>query len=139
MTQHTQDDTFSIRDLADEFGITTRTIRFYEDKGLVTPTRQGQRRIYHKRDKARLKLILRGKRLGFSLDEIVHLVTLYETPNDKLPQLQVYLETLTGHKETLLQQKRDLEQTLIELERAERECRQAIAKHDDVAPESTSS
>lgn len=134
----TQENTFSIRDLADEFGITTRTIRFYEDKGLVKPTRQGQRRIYHKRDKARLKLILRGKRLGFSLDEIVHLVTLYETPNDKLPQLQVYLETLRGHKETLLQQKRDLEQTLIELERAERECQQAIAKHDTVAPEGAS-
>ncbi|MFQ3231383.1 MerR family transcriptional regulator [Reinekea sp.] len=133
MTKNDQNDTFSIRDLADEFDITTRTIRFYEDKGLVLPTRQGQRRIYHKRDKARLKLILRGKRLGFSLDEIVRLVSLYETPNDKLPQLQVYLETLQGHKKTLLQQKEDLEQTLIELESAENECKTAIAKHGKVA------
>jgi DNA-binding transcriptional MerR regulator len=133
MTKNDPNDTFSIRDLADEFDITTRTIRFYEDKGLVMPTRQGQRRIYHKRDKARLKLILRGKRLGFSLDEIVRLVSLYETPNDKLPQLQVYLETLQGHKKTLLQQKEDLEQTLIELESAENECKSAIAKHGKVA------
>ena len=129
MKDTADNETFSIRDLADEFDITTRTIRFYEDKGLVLPTRQGQRRIYHKRDRARLKLILRGKRLGFSLDEIVRLVSLYETPNDKLPQLQEYLETLQGHKVTLLQQKDDLEQTLIELKSAENECLAAIAKH----------
>lgn len=133
MTTNDQNDTFSIRDLADEFDITTRTIRFYEDKGLVMPTRQGQRRIYHKRDKARLKLILRGKRLGFSLDEIVRLVSLYESPYDKLPQLQVYLETIQGHKKTLLQQKEDLEQTLIELDDAENDCKAAIAKHGKVA------
>jgi DNA-binding transcriptional MerR regulator len=129
MTDSAQNETFSIRNLADEFDITTRTIRFYEDKGLIIPTRQGQRRIYHKRDRARLKLILRGKRLGFSLDEIVRLVSLYETPDDKLPQLQVYLKTLQGHKQTLLQQKEDLEQTLKELEGAEKECLAAIAKH----------
>ena len=133
MTTNDQNDTFSIRDLADEFDITTRTIRFYEDKGLVMPTRQGQRRIYHKRDKARLKLILRGKRLGFSLDEIVRLVSLYESPYDELPQLQVYLETLQGHKKTLIQQKKDLEQTLLELDNAENDCKVAIAKHGKVA------
>ncbi len=119
---------FSIRDLADEFDITTRTIRFYEDKGLMTPTRAGQRRIYSKRDRARLKLILRGKRLGFSLDEIQHLVDLYETPDDERPQLEKYLETLSRHKQTLLQQKQDLEKTLEELTRAEADCRAQIQR-----------
>jgi len=120
--------TFSIRDLAGEFDVTTRTIRFYEDKGLLTPEREGQRRIYHKRDRARLVLILRGKRLGFSLDEIQQLVTAYETPDDEIPQLQQYLRTLTAHRETLLQQKEDLEKTMQELEQAERECRAALSR-----------
>jgi DNA-binding transcriptional MerR regulator len=119
---------FSIRNLADEFDITTRTIRFYEDKGLMTPTRAGQRRIYSKRDRARLKLILRGKRLGFSLDEIQHLVDLYETPDDERPQLEKYLETLSRHKQTLLQQKQDLEKTLEELTQAEADCRAQIQR-----------
>lgn len=121
---------YSIRDLADEYGITTRTIRFYEDKGLITPTRDGQRRIYVKRDRARLKLILRGKRLGFSLDEIVQLVNLYETPEDEIPQLKVYLETLQQHKVMLLAQKLDLEKTLEELEAAERECIEQLDRQD---------
>lgn len=122
----TEADTFTIRELADEFAITTRTIRFYEDKGLITPIREGQKRIYSKRDRARLKLILRGKRLGFSLDEIVNLVRLYETPEDTLPQLEVYLSTLQHHKTTLLQQKQDLEETLLEIERAENDAKNAI-------------
>ncbi len=120
--------TFTIRDLAGEFDVTTRTIRFYEDRGLLTPERDGQRRIYHKRDRARLVLILRGKRLGFSLDEIQQLVTAYETPEDEIPQLEQYLKTLTEHRETLLQQKEDLEKTLQELEQAERDCRAALAR-----------
>lgn len=120
--------TFSIRDLAGEFDVTTRTIRFYEDRGLLTPERDGQRRIYHKRDRARLVLILRGKRLGFSLDEIQQLVTAYETPEDEIPQLEQYLKTLTEHRETLLQQKEDLEKTLQELEQAERDCRAALER-----------
>ncbi len=125
INSHDQDElskSYSIRDLANEYGITTRTIRFYEDKGLITPSREGQRRIYVKRDRARLKLILRGKRLGFSLDEIVQLVNLYETPEDEVPQLKVYLETVQQHKETLLAQKSDLDKTLEELEVAESEC-----------------
>lgn len=120
--------TFTIRDLAGEFDVTTRTIRFYEDRGLLTPQREGQRRIYTKRDRARLVLILRGKRLGFSLDEIQNLVTAYETPEDEIPQLEQYLKTLTEHRETLLQQKDDLEKTLQELEQAERDCRAALAR-----------
>jgi len=120
--------TFTIRDLAGEFDVTTRAIRFYEDKGLLAPERDGQRRIYHKRDRARLVLILRGKRLGFSLEEIQNLVTAYETPDDEIPQLEQYLNTLTAHRETLLQQKADLEKTLEELAQAEFDCRATLAR-----------
>jgi DNA-binding transcriptional MerR regulator len=124
----TKSEQYSIRDLADEFDITTRTIRFYEDKGLMSPVRDGQRRIYNKRDRARLKLILRGKRLGFSLEEITSLVGLYETPEDALPQLERYLATLQDHKTMLLEQRADIEKTLQELEIAETECQMAIKK-----------
>jgi DNA-binding transcriptional MerR regulator len=126
MTTDATNEQFSIRDLADEFDITTRTIRFYEDKGLMTPKREGQRRIYTKRDRARLVLILRGKRLGFSLDEITQLVSLYETPEDKVPQLERYLETLKQHKLILEKQRADLERTLEDLNKAEAECLIAI-------------
>lgn len=117
----------SIRDLADEFAITTRTIRFYEDKGLIKPARDGQRRIYSNGDRARLKLILRGKRLGFSLDEITQLVSLYETPDDAVPQLEQYLKTLLTHKAMLEEQRSDIDRTLHDLQRAEQECRQALS------------
>jgi len=117
----------SIRDLADEFAITTRTIRFYEDKGLISPERQGQRRVYTKRDRARLKLVLRGKRLGFSLEEIRLLVELYATPDDKIPQLERYLATLQAHQTTLLARRQDLDDTLTELARAEQDCRALLA------------
>lgn len=127
MTTAEDDNTYSIRDLASEFDLTTRTIRFYEDKGLLTPQREGQRRVYFKRDRARLKLILRGKRLGFSLDEIQQLVNAYETPEDEIPQLEKYLETLVDHRQTLLRQKEDIEKTLEELDRAERDCRATLA------------
>ncbi|MCH8532008.1 MAG: MerR family DNA-binding transcriptional regulator [Saccharospirillum sp.] len=120
--------TFTIRDLATEFDLTTRTIRFYEDRGLLTPERSGQKRIYHKGDRARLKLILRGKRLGFTLDEIQQLVTAYESPDDEIPQLEQYLKTLVAHRKTLLQQKADLERTLLDLEKAEADCRMALAR-----------
>lgn len=122
------EDSYSIRDLAREFDLTTRTIRFYEDKGLLAPKREGQRRVYFKRDRARLKLILRGKRLGFSLDEIQQLVNAYETPEDEIPQLEQYLATLVEHRQTLLRQKEDLDKTLRELDRAERDCRATLAR-----------
>ena len=127
MTPTPQSKHFSIRDLADEFAISTRTIRFYEDKGLISPERQGQRRIYDKRDRARLKLVLRGKRLGFSLDEIRLLVELYATPDDKIPQLERYLATLQAHQATLRAQRQDLDDTLTELARAEQDARALLA------------
>jgi DNA-binding transcriptional MerR regulator len=133
MNTPVSDNQFSIRDLADEFEITTRTIRFYEDKGLITPERNGQRRIFTKRDRARLKLILRGKRLGFSLDEITQLVSLYETPEDKVPQLEHYLKTLSQHKAMLLEQRSDIEKTLLDLEKAEAEGRAALRTAEKAA------
>ncbi|WP_320824185.1 MerR family DNA-binding transcriptional regulator [Reinekea sp.] len=132
MTPTPQSEHFSIRDLADAFAITTRTIRFYEAKGLISPERQGQRRIYTKRDRARLKLVLRGKRLGFSLEEIRLLVGLYATPDDKIPQLERYLATLQAHQATLRAQRQDLDETLTELARAEQDCLALLAQSSSV-------
>ena len=118
--------TYSIRELADEFSVTTRTIRFYESKGLIAPKRQGQKRIYSRDDRAQLKFILRTKRLGLSLDDIVQLIDLYDLPKNSASDLQHYLELLLKHKFNLLLQKSDLEQTLEELAEAEAECREAL-------------
>lgn len=124
----TASQTFTIRDLADEFAITTRTIRFYEDKKLLSPTREGQKRLFSKRDRATLKLILRGKRLGFSLDEITQLVSLYETPEDEAKQLTQYLKTLHHHKAGLKAQLQDIQQTLKELDNAEQDAANALRR-----------
>ena len=85
------DDSYSIGDLSREFGVTTRTIRFYEDQGLLSPNRNGQNRIYQARDRVRLKLILRGKRLGFSLKEINKLIELYDAPDGEADQLRSFI------------------------------------------------
>ncbi len=108
--------TFSIRDLAEEFGITTRAIRFYEDKGLLSPARQGQTRIYAPRDRARLSLILRGKRVGFSLDEIREMLDLYDLQDGQISQLQVALKKFRERIVILQRQKRDIDDAIRELE-----------------------
>lgn len=108
--------TWTISDLAQEFAITPRTLRFYEDHGIVSPQRQGKQRIYHPRDRTRLKLALRGKRLGLTLSEILSLINLYESPGDTIPQLERYLEVLQQHKAMLEQQLHDLNQTLSDIE-----------------------
>ncbi|MGH8741116.1 MAG: MerR family transcriptional regulator, partial [Burkholderiales bacterium] len=96
---------FSISDLAREFDITPRAIRFYEDQGLLAPRREGQRRIYTPRDRTRLKLTLRGKRLGLTLSEIRELIDMYEPGRDERPQLERFLAVLESHKASLLQQR----------------------------------
>ena len=111
--------TYSISDLAEEFGVTTRTIRFYEEKGLLNPTREGQRRIYGPADRTRLRLILRGKRLGFSLEESADIIRMYGTPGSNQRQLRALLERIRARREILLQQQRDLEALLRELDAAE--------------------
>jgi len=107
---------FSISELAREFDVTPRAIRFYEDQGLLAPRRAGQRRIYTPRDRTRLKLTLRGKRLGLTLSEIRELIDMYEPGRDARPQLQRFLAVLESHKSSLLQQRADIEAQLSELQ-----------------------
>jgi DNA-binding transcriptional MerR regulator len=119
--------TFTITELAHEFDITPRAIRFYEDVGLLTPGRAGRNRVYAQRDRTRLKLTLRGKRLGLSLQEVKHLVDLYESPSDTAPQLSAFLRTLHEHRELLEQQREDLDITLAEIAQHEERCRRLLA------------
>ncbi len=118
--------TYTIGELARAFDITPRTIRFYEAEGLLDPERDGQRRIYRRRDRTRLKLILRGKRLGFTLSEIRENFELYEQAHGEARQLQHYLAVLDAKRQVLLQQRQDLELTLNELEESYAHCRQLL-------------
>jgi len=117
---------FSIGELATEFDVTPRAIRFYEDHGLLAPKRAGQRRIYSPRDRTRLKLTLRGKRLGLTLSEIRELIDMYEPGRDERPQLKRFLAVLEAHKAALLQQRRDIEAQLTELEAFEKKIRKQL-------------
>ena len=106
---------FSIGELASEFDVTPRAIRFYEDHGLLAPRRAGTRRIYSPRDRTRLKLTLRGKRLGLTLSEIRELIDMYEPGRDERPQLKRFLTVLEAHKASLQQQRADIEAQLSEI------------------------
>ncbi len=112
----------SITDLAQEMDITTRTIRYYEDKGLLRPTRRGQQRVYSRADRTRLKLVLRGKRLGWPLDDIREMIELYDTPDGERKQLEVMLRKLDHSRSVLLQQRDDVELALRELKEIEARC-----------------
>ncbi len=118
--------TFTISELAREFDITPRAIRFYEDSGLLEPARVGRNRVYSQRDRTRLKLTLRGKRLGFSLQEIRGLVTMYDTDSDTAPQLQAFLAVLGAHRRQLELQLEDIRVTLDELTLHEGRCHQLL-------------
>jgi DNA-binding transcriptional MerR regulator len=113
---------YSISELSKEFEITTRSIRFYEDQGLLAPTRKGQTRIYSQRDKVRLKLILRGKRLGFSLGETGRLFELYDVDKSSVKQLTIMMELITEKKTVLKQKLDDINSLLIELNEIEDNC-----------------
>ena len=119
---------FSISDLAREFDITPRAIRFYEDQGLLAPRRDGQRRIYSSRDRTRLKLTLRGKRLGLSLSEIRDLIDMYEPGRDERPQLERFLAVLEAHKASLEQQREDIEAQLSEIQAFEKKVRKQLKR-----------
>ncbi|WP_050464724.1 MerR family transcriptional regulator [Herbaspirillum autotrophicum] len=122
--------TYTITELAQEFDITPRAIRFYEDQGLLSPKREGiggRNRVYAARERIRLKLTLRGKRLGLTLSEIKSLVDMYESPKDTDAQLKRFLSVLTEHREKLERQREDLDLTLSEIAAHEAECLQAIA------------
>ena len=119
---------YSISELAREFEVTPRAIRFYEDQGLLSPRREGQRRIYTPRDRTRLKLTLRGKRLGLSLSEIGELIDMYEPGRDERPQLERFLSVLESHKKDLVQQRADIEAQLSEILTFEKRVRKQLKR-----------
>ena len=119
---------FSISELAREFDVTPRAIRFYETEGLLSPRREGQRRIYTLRDRTRLKLTLRGKRLGLTLAEIRELIDMYEPGRDDRPQLERFREVLETHRRSLLQQRADIEAQLGEIQTFEKRVNQQLKK-----------
>ncbi|MGH2343406.1 MerR family transcriptional regulator [Segnochrobactraceae bacterium EtOH-i3] len=108
---------FTIGDLAREFNLTHRTLRFYEDKGLIAPKRRGSTRLYSRRDRARLKLILMGKRVGFSLDEIREMVDLYDLRDGQVPQLRLAVAKFNERIAVLEAQKREIEQAVDDMKR----------------------
>jgi len=120
--------TYSIAELAREFDVTPRAIRFYEDVGLLQPQRAGRSRVYSQRDRTRLKLTLRGKRLGLSLAEIKELVEMYESPADTASQLQAFVQVLRAHREQLERQREDLQVTLAEIVQHEARCQRLLAQ-----------
>src|SRR5574344_862590 len=123
--------TYSIGDLAKEFDLTTRAIRFYEDMGLLEPQREGtggRTRTYSARDRARLKLTLRAKRLGLSLTEAKEIIDLYESPRDSGAQLQKFLQVLAEHRQQLEERMQDIQLTLDEVRAQEKEAQQLLRK-----------
>jgi len=118
--------TYTIGALAREFDVTPRAIRFYEDEGLIAPGRTAGRRVYGKRDYVRLKLILRGKRLGFSLAEVREMLELYDAAPDERPQLQKFLAALQLRREQLESQRRDIEEVLTEIRGFEAQSRKLL-------------
>jgi len=119
-------ETFTITELADEFALTTRAIRFYEDQGLLSPERRGTRRIYTPRERVRLNLILRGKRLGMSLADIAEILDLYDVGDSERPQLLKFLEVLAARRTLLEQQREDIDVVLEEISAIERDCRKRL-------------
>lgn len=132
--------TYSISDLAREFDLTTRAMRFYEDMGLLRPERAGpggRNRVYSGRDRARLKLTLRAKRLGLSLNEAKEIIDLYDSPRDTGVQLRKFLEVLAMHRKQLELQMRDLQANLDELREHEREAMDLLGKIEPPTAEIT--
>lgn len=122
-----REETYGISDLAREFDVTPRAIRFYEDQGLLAPQRSGSRRIYAKRDYVRLKLILRGKRLGLSLSEVAAMFDLYDSARDEKPQLTQFLAALAERREQLERQRADIDEMLGEIAVFEAQSRKILS------------
>ena len=120
--------TYSISDLAAEFGVTTRTLRFYEEKGLLRPVRRGRVRYFSAADRVRLRLILRGRRLGLSLEESAEIIDLYKAPEGGRRQLNALLDKLAERRAQLEKQAADLKATLADLAGVEDACRAALAE-----------
>lgn len=118
-----RDPGWSIAQIAEEFGVTHRTVRHYEELGLISPERKGTRRVYRRRDRTRLTLILRGKRLGFPLEQIRTIIELYDAPRGKASQLDYVLAQIDQRRADLEQRRRDLDDALAELQTFETRCR----------------
>lgn len=120
--------TYSISELAREFDVTPRAIRFYEGEGLLNPRREGSRRVYSKRDLVRLKLVLRGKRLGLSLAQVREMFELYDSAKDERPQLEKFLAALAARREQLERQRGEIEEELAEIRTFELQSRKLLAE-----------
>ena len=118
--------TWTIAEVAEEFGITHRTIRYYEDKGLISPERRGTQRVFHPRDRVRLSLVLRGRRLGFPLDEIATIVNMYDQTQGAAGQLRYRLGQIGERRADLEQRRADIEAALSELDTLERRCQDQL-------------
>lgn len=127
MTNHNDEPTYTIGELAREFDVTPRTIRFYEEQGLLSPKRTGQNRVYCNKDQVRLKLILRGKRLGFSLAEVKSLFEMYDTNSNSAVQLEAMLELTEQKRAVLRQQLEDIHMLMNELDDVEARCQEELA------------
>ena len=121
-------DYYTITELTREFGISTRTLRFYEDEGLINPVRRGRTRLYRPSDRHLVRQILRGRRLGFSISEIREIIQVYKAPPGEVGQLQLLLERIEEKRQALRQKRRDLEDTLQELDQAEEACVERLAE-----------
>ena len=126
-----QKQTYTISELASEFEVTTRTIRFYEEKGLVQPVREGQKRLYTAADRVRIKLILRGKRIGMTLKESVEVIDLYDPKRNNAEQLLSLINTISVRRARLLQQKDDIDDLLTGLNEVLRLCEKALGKRQN--------
>jgi DNA-binding transcriptional MerR regulator len=120
--------TWTITELAEEFGVTLRTLRHYEDLGLLSPARRGQVRVYDLRDRTRVELVLRGRRLGFSLPEIATIVNMYDEQPGEAGQLEYLLEQIEVRRVDLEQRRRDIDATLVELDRVAARCREDLGR-----------
>jgi len=118
--------TYTISELAKEFGVTTRTIRFYEEKGLISPRREGQKRLYSPADRVRIKLILRGKRIGLTLDECVEVIDMYDPGHNNAEQLHSLINRIQNRRQSLEQQKRDIDEMLRGLQNVQDICDRAL-------------
>ncbi|WP_417774011.1 MerR family transcriptional regulator [Stappia sp.] len=119
---------YTITQLTQEFGVTTRTLRFYEAEGFLKPTRRGRQRLYRPGDRTRLKLILRGKRLGFSLAEIRDIITMYDKSPGEAGQLQLLMARIESRRQELLAKRRDIDLTLAELDEVDAGARLRLAQ-----------
>ncbi len=125
---------WTIAEVAAEYGVTHRTVRFYEDQGLVRPERRGTQRLYHPRDRVRLALVLRGKRLGFDLAQIRRIVDMYDEEPGETGQLRYLLDQIAARRADLEQRRHDIDLTLAELDDVEARCRTALQSLEEPEP-----